>query len=131
MTGEFFYGMPSETLEIYFYIPLPFISGWIEKRDMDWLPTLETKDRLITWPTYYKENWSHSFTWFSQWPRKEVIISHRMKSIASWSGVDLSLGYLNFNPKFDGFFKWFEFNEAAEKSILKSTSGNVCHEGSW
>lgn len=52
MIGQFFYGMPSETLEIYFYILLPFISGWIDKTDMDWLSTLETKDRLITWPLH-------------------------------------------------------------------------------
>lgn len=88
-------------------------------------------DRLITWPTYYKENWSHSSTWIRWWPWKEVIRSHRVKSITSWSWVNISLGYINFNSKFDGFFKWFELNEAVEKSTLRGAGGNICCEGSW
>lgn len=88
-------------------------------------------DRLITWPTYYKENWSHSSTWIRWWPWKEVIRSHRVKSITSCSWVNISLGYINFNSKFDGFFKWFELNEAVEKSTLRGAGGNICCEGSW
>jgi hypothetical protein len=100
------------------------------------IPALEIVDRLIPWPTYYKEIIIIII---------ETILplgldrDHEKKLYKPCNEDHNILGmsiYLSGLTKFrqkkiEEFFKWFNCNETIEKPILRSAGRNVHHEGSW